>query len=105
MPDPDELSDLRAEMDALNLTLRGVIQARARLACRIGALKRARGAPIYDPEREAQMLRALLIEPEDGLAPERLAEILAEIIAACRDAAQASDERLGELDHWSRPAV
>ena len=79
-------------MDALNLTLRGVIQARARLARQIGALKRARGLDLYDPEREAQMLRALMATPEDGLPPERLAEIIAEIIAACRESAQRPDD-------------
>ena len=88
----DELSRLRAEMDALNLTLRGVIQARACLARRIGALKRAQGLTLYDPDREGQMLRALMKEPEDGLAPERLAELLAEIIAACRESAQRVDD-------------
>lgn len=88
MTEPDELSRLRAEMDALNLTLRGVIQARARLARRIGAVKRARGLQLYDPEREAEMLRALAAEPEPGLPPERLTALLAEVIRACREAAQ-----------------
>ena len=92
MTDSDELIRLRAEMDTLNLTLRGVIQARACLARRIAALKRAGGRELYDPEREAEMLRALMVEPEDGLAPERLAELLGEIIAACRDAASREDD-------------
>ena len=69
-----------------------MIQARARLARRIGAVKRAQGLTLYDPEREGQMLHALMGEPEDGLAPERLSEILAEIIAACRESAQLSDD-------------
>lgn len=92
MTDPDELIRLRAEMDALNLTLRGLIQARARLARRIGAMKRARGLSLYDPDREGHMLRALMVEPEDGLPPERLAEIIAEIIAACRESARLEED-------------
>ena len=92
LPEPDELTLLRAEMDSPNLSLRGVIQARARLARRIGVVKRARGLSLYDPEREGQMLRALMVEPEDGLAPERLAELLAEIIAACRESARHPDD-------------
>ncbi|MEY3209746.1 MAG: Chorismate mutase type [Pseudomonadota bacterium] len=92
MPDPDELTRLRAEMDALNLTLRGLIQARARLARRIGAVKRAQGLTLYDPHREEAMLRALMVEPEDGLPSERLAEIIAEIIAACRESARHEDD-------------
>jgi chorismate mutase len=85
---PDPLAALRAEIDAVNLALRDLLQQRARLVARIARTKRARGLPIADPEREAAMLEALLDAPGAGFDRETLAGLLRAVLAASRALAE-----------------
>lgn len=80
----DELDRLRAEMDRLNLDLREVLQARARLAARIADVKRERGLPMADPAREAAMLERLLRDPTEGFEPDVLRGLFAAVFSASR---------------------
>jgi chorismate mutase/prephenate dehydratase len=78
---PDDLKRIREQIDALDARLVKLLSSRARLAQRIGALKRG---PIYRPEREAQVLdrvRSLNPGPLSNVAITRL---YAEIMSACR---------------------
>jgi chorismate mutase/prephenate dehydratase len=78
---PDDLDKLRREIDALDDELAALIQRRAGLAQKIGALKS--GAPAYRPEREAEILKRLV--GKTGVLPaERVAAVFREIISACR---------------------
>ena len=77
----EELQPLRREIDALDDELARLLHRRAELAARIGALKR--GAPVYRPERESEILRRVSAKP-GVLPPERLAAIFREVISACR---------------------
>src|SRR5260221_7375407 len=54
---PDEIESLRREIDALDDQLAALLNRRAGLAQRIGALKA--GAPAYRPERETEILRRI----------------------------------------------
>jgi chorismate mutase/prephenate dehydratase len=77
----DDLEKLRAEIDRLDDELHALIQSRAALAQRIGALKQ--GAPAYRPEREAQVLER--VSAKRGILPsERVIAVFREIISACR---------------------
>lgn len=49
----------RAEIDEVDRELLRLLNRRARLAIKVGALKRAAGLPCCDPERESLILRAL----------------------------------------------
>src|SRR5438132_1491658 len=61
--------------------LAGLLNRRAGLAQRIGALKS--GAPAYRPEREIEILRRITKNP--GVLPaERVAAVFREVISACR---------------------
>ena len=51
----DDIAPLRREIDALDDELLALLNRRADLARRIGALKQ--GAPAYRPERESEILR------------------------------------------------
>jgi chorismate mutase/prephenate dehydratase len=75
----DEIAKLRREIDALDEELAKLIDRRAGLAQEIGKLKR--GAPVYRPEREAEILRRL---SSKTLPKERLVAVFREIISACR---------------------
>jgi chorismate mutase/prephenate dehydratase len=77
-----DIDQLRAEIDALDGELAGLLQRRARLAQRIGALKG--GAPAYRPEREAQVLRRVAALGGDPLPATALTRIFREVISACR---------------------
>src|SRR5213079_444523 len=77
----DEIEKLRREIDALDDQLAALLNRRAGLAQRIGALKS--GAPAYRPEREIEILRRITKNP--GVLPaERVAGVFREVISACR---------------------
>jgi chorismate mutase len=50
------IEELRDRIDLLDETLVRLLNARAACALEIGRIKRERGIPIYQPEREAQVL-------------------------------------------------
>jgi chorismate mutase len=50
------IGELRNRIDLLDETLVRMLNARAACALEIGRLKRADGIPIYQPDREAQVL-------------------------------------------------
>src|SRR5262245_35294992 len=81
----DEIEKLRREIDALDDELAALVQRRAGLAQKIGALKA--GAPAYRPEREAEILKRIA---RPGVLPsERMVAVFREIISACRGLEQA----------------
>jgi chorismate mutase len=51
-----QLEDLRKRIDLLDESLVRLLNARAACALEIGKVKRALGIPIYQPDREAEVL-------------------------------------------------
>ncbi len=49
----------RSEIDELDAELLRLLNMRARLALKVGALKKASGLPLCDPERERRVLSRL----------------------------------------------
>ncbi len=73
----DRLDVLRRRIDELDEQIVRLLNARAACALEIGALKRARGLPVYQPAREQEVLahvRAVNGGPLDGAAVVRLYE-------------------------------
>ena len=83
----DDIDKLRTEIDALDGELVALLQRRARLAQRIGALKG--GASAYRPEREAEILRRVAGLAGDPLSADALTRMFREVISACRGLEQA----------------
>jgi chorismate mutase/prephenate dehydratase len=77
----ENLQTLRGRIDALDRRLAALLSERARLARRIGGLKK--GAA-YRPEREAQVLRGILHENRGPIPDAALARLFVEIMSACR---------------------
>lgn len=81
-----DIEKIRRQIDALNDELAALVQRRAGLAQRIGALKGGAGA--YRPEREAEILRRVAntnAGPNSGpLGAEQMVAVFREIISACR---------------------
>ena len=59
------LSEIRKHIDALDSQLLRLLNERADLVHEVGVLKKAQGQPIYAPEREEQVLRALAAKARD----------------------------------------
>jgi chorismate mutase/prephenate dehydratase len=78
----DSIDKLRKEIDAVNDELAALIQRRAGLAQKIGALKG--GSNAYRPEREAEILRRVAKTNSGPLGAEQMVAVFREIISACR---------------------
>ena len=82
----DTLPFLRSRIDALDTDLLVLLNRRAHLAQRVGAVKRASDTDgqVFRPEREAQVLQRLSDLNEGPLAGDAIAIIYREIMSACR---------------------
>lgn len=78
------LKPLRARIDAIDQTLVELISQRARLAQEVGRIKQMSGAPVYRPEREAEVLRRVIGLNAGPLDEAALTTIFREIMSACR---------------------
>ena len=81
-PDP-ELAVLREQIDAVDRQLFELLNQRARVVLKVGELKHRTGAPVYRPEREAQIL-GRLGATEGPLPGAALQSIWREVMSACR---------------------
>jgi chorismate mutase / prephenate dehydratase len=81
-----DIDKLRQEIDRVDDQLATLLEKRAGLAQRIGALKE--GAPAYRPERETEILRRIGAASKT-LSRERIVAVFREIISACRGLEQA----------------
>jgi len=78
----EKLDEHRAAIDAIDERIMLLLNERAAHARSIGELKG--GAPVYRPEREAQVLRRVGAMASGPLGPARVAAIFTEIMSACR---------------------
>ena len=84
---PRNLDDIRAGIDRIDRELMRLINERARLAQAAGEVKRARDgddAPLYRPEREAQLLKHIASENPGPVESAQLQTIFKEVISGCR---------------------
>lgn len=80
----DELAVFRQKIDDLDSQLVSLLNQRAALAQQVGQLKEKTDAPVFRPEREAQILRRMA---EDNPGPLKSADVQAifrEIMSSCR---------------------
>ncbi|MDP2784132.1 MAG: prephenate dehydratase [Sulfurimicrobium sp.] len=77
----DKLQQHRAAIDAIDDEMLKLVNARARHAQSIGAIKG--GALVYRPEREAQVLRRVKENNPGPLSGESVARLFREIMSAC----------------------
>lgn len=80
-----ELDRLRTAIDAVDSQLLALLSERARLARQVGDVKKADDdAPVYRPEREAQVIARLQSENAGPLPDTAIAAIWREVMSACR---------------------
>jgi chorismate mutase/prephenate dehydratase len=78
------LASLRAQIDALDRELLGLLNRRAALALSVGELKKKEGSVVFRPEREAQVIDGLKAVNAGPLKTDSVAPIWREIMSACR---------------------
>ncbi len=81
----DELpKPLRDQIDSIDIQILGLLNRRAGIAQEIGKIKNKINAPIYCPDREAQVLRGIVERNLGPLNNGDLRTIYREIMSACR---------------------
>ncbi|MES2901643.1 MAG: prephenate dehydratase [Pseudomonadota bacterium] len=80
----DKLTPLREQIDAIDAQLLDLLSRRARLAQEVGHVKAETNAPVFRPEREAQVLRGVAERNPGPLKGGEVQTIFREIMSACR---------------------
>lgn len=78
------LQQLRNRIDRLDDRVLALLNQRARLGLRVGALKRRQGKQLFDPKREQAILRRLAAGNGGPLPPEAVRAIYREILRQVR---------------------
>ena len=80
----DKLTPLREQIDAIDAQLLDLLSRRATLAQQVGHVKAETNAPVFRPEREAQVLRGVADRNPGPLKAAEVQTIFREIMSACR---------------------
>jgi chorismate mutase/prephenate dehydratase len=78
------LEDSRRKIDLIDRRLLPLLNQRLRIALECGKIKKEMGRKIYDPKREAGVLKRLRMENRGPLKAEDLEKIFRTIIGVCR---------------------
>ncbi len=82
--DDDKLQPLREQIDAIDVQILNLLNQRAKVAQEVGHIKAKTHAPIFRPEREAQVLRRIADNNPGPLHNFDLQTVWREIMSACR---------------------
>jgi len=82
--DAERLAQLRVAIDALDLQLVERLNERARLVAEVGRIKNDAGAPVFQPEREAEVVRRVLKASHGPFPDSAIEAIYREIMSAAR---------------------
>ena len=80
-----DLSTIRQQIDDVDRKIQALISERARFAQQVGISKGSNAATVefYRPEREAEVLRAVLERNDGPLRDEEILRLFREIMSAC----------------------
>lgn len=80
----DKLKPLREQIDAIDAQILDLLNRRARVAQEVGHVKAETDAPVFRPEREAQVLRKVADRNPGPLVSGDVQTIFREIMSSCR---------------------
>lgn len=84
MTTDDKLKPLRQQIDAIDTQILDLLNQRARVAQQVGHVKAETNAPVFRPEREAQVLRNAAERNPGPLHDTDIQTIFREVMSACR---------------------
>ncbi|RLB06119.1 MAG: type I 3-dehydroquinate dehydratase [Deltaproteobacteria bacterium] len=84
MAERSELVDLRRKIDEIDRQILSLLDRRMALVLQVGKVKKELATEIYDPEREAEIMRALLKQPLCSLSPLEIEELYSAIFRISR---------------------
>jgi chorismate mutase len=76
--------DFRQEIDRLDRELLRIFNARAALALRIGEIKKEKGLPVYDPDRERRIFEAMTAANPGPLEDDAIVRLFERVIDESR---------------------
>ncbi|MBD3389155.1 MAG: chorismate mutase [Candidatus Altiarchaeales archaeon] len=77
------VEDIRKKIDEVDGKMLGLLEKRVELTEKIGRVKREKGLPIHDPQREGEVLGRLT--GKTRLNKDFIRKIFAQIIEYCRE--------------------
>ncbi len=80
----DPLKPLRQAIDDVDRRLIELLNERARLAQQVGHIKQQTAAPVYRPEREAEVLRKVAQANPGPMPADGLVNVFREVMSVCR---------------------
>ncbi len=80
----DKLKPLREKIDAIDAQILALLNQRAKVAQDVGHVKAETNAPVFRPEREAQVLRGVADRNPGPMGNAEMQTIFREIMSACR---------------------
>lgn len=80
----EKLKPLRAQIDAIDAQLLDLLNRRAQVAQQVGHVKAETDAPVFRPEREAQVLQSVAERNPGPLKSSDVQMLFREIMSACR---------------------
>ena len=95
------IEELRSRIDVIDDQLVRLLNVRVACAVEVGRLKHEAGLPIYQPERESQVLakvRRSATELAGPLTAEAVVRIFERVIDEARRAERVASERRGNLE-------
>jgi chorismate mutase/prephenate dehydratase len=102
----DKLKPLREKIDAIDAQILDLLNRRALVAQEVGHVKAETMAPVFRPEREAQVLRGVAERNPGPMGGRELQSIFREIMSACRALEQrVTVAYLGPVGTFSEQAV
>ena len=102
----DKLKPLREQIDAIDAQLLKLLNERAKVAQQVGHVKAETNAPVFRPEREAQVLARVAENNPGPLLSSDLQSIFREVMSACRALENRSTIAfLGPVGTYSEQAV
>jgi chorismate mutase/prephenate dehydratase len=79
----EALAELRVQIDSLDQQLLSLLNQRAKVAEKVGEIKRAEGSPFFRPDRVAQVIAKIEKANQGPLLNAHVASIWREIMSAC----------------------
>ena len=79
----EELASLRIQIDSIDQQLLSLVNQRAKVAEKVGELKRKEGSPFFRPDRVAQVIEKIQNANQGPLLNQHVASIWRELMSAC----------------------